>query len=154
MKIKENTKQKLFKVIASLQKQIENLGKLRPKLKSKNKELKELERTLEARIDSRTSAERLVHKQLHAEIEQRKQLEQAVEDALEYATGIINTVRNPLIVLDADLRVISASRSFYQIFKVKPKDTEKQHIYDLGDHQWDIPKLRELLEDILQGLRL
>ena len=74
---------------------------------------------------------------------------QAVQDALEYANGIINTVREPLIVLDADLKVISASRSFYQIFKVKPEHTEKQQIYDLGNHQWDIPKLRELLGDIL-----
>ena len=45
--------------------------------------------------------------------------------------------------------MISASRSFYGTFKVKPEDTEGKHIYDLGDHQWDIPKLRELLEEIL-----
>ena len=106
-------------------------------------------KVLEDRVECRTSAERIINKQLHSEIEQRKLLERKVQDALEYANGIINTVREPLIVLDADLKIISASRSFYQIFKVKPEDTEKQHIYDLGDRQWDIPKLRELLEDIL-----
>jgi len=58
-------------------------------------------------------------------------------------------VREPLIILDQDLRVVSASRSFYEFFKVKPEDTAGQLIYDLGNKQWNIPKLRELLEDIL-----
>ena len=76
-----------------------------------------------------------------------KELE--IQDALEYTKGIINTVRGPLIILYGDLTVALANRSFYQVFKVKPEETEEQHIYDLGNHQWDIPKLRELLEDIL-----
>src|SRR5664280_2420662 len=67
----------------------------------------------------------------------------------EYAENIINTVREPLIVLDQDLRVVTASRSFYEFFKVKPEETEGQLIYNLGNDQWDIPKLRELLENIL-----
>jgi two-component system CheB/CheR fusion protein len=58
-------------------------------------------------------------------------------------------VREPLISLDQDLRVVSVSRSFYEFFKVKPKETVGQLIYDLGNKQWDIPKLRELLETIL-----
>jgi len=76
-----------------------------------------------------------------------KELE--IQDALEYTKSIINTVRDPLIILQEDLTVVLANRSFYQVFKVKPEETEEQHIYDLGNHQWDIPKLRELLEDIL-----
>jgi two-component system CheB/CheR fusion protein len=67
----------------------------------------------------------------------------------EYAESIINTVREPLIALDQDLRVVTASRSFYEFFKVKPEETVGQLIYDLGNKQWDIPKLRELLETIL-----
>ena len=67
----------------------------------------------------------------------------------EYAESIINTVREPLIVLDQDLRVVTVSRSFYDFFKVKPEETIGQLIYDLGNKQWDIPKLRELLEDVL-----
>ncbi|MGD0856524.1 MAG: PAS domain S-box protein [Dehalococcoidia bacterium] len=67
----------------------------------------------------------------------------------EYSDSIINTVREPLIVLDQDLRVVSASRSFYEVFKVKPEETVGQLIYDLGNKQWDILRLRELLEDIL-----
>jgi len=72
-----------------------------------------------------------------------------IQDALEYTKSIINTVRGPLIILYDDLTVAIANRSFYQAFKVKPKETEGQLIYDLGNRQWDIPKLRELLEDIL-----
>jgi PAS domain S-box-containing protein len=67
----------------------------------------------------------------------------------EYAESIFNAVREPLIVLDQDLRVVTASRSFYEFFKVKPEETEGQLIYDLGNKQWDVPKLRELLETIL-----
>jgi PAS domain-containing protein len=67
----------------------------------------------------------------------------------EYSESIVNTVREPLIVLDQDLRVVTVSRSFYDVFKVKPEETVGQLIYDLGNKQWDIPQLRELLEDIL-----
>ena len=67
----------------------------------------------------------------------------------EYSESIIDTVREPLIILDHDLRVVTASRSFYDFFKVKPEETVGQLIYDLGNKQWDIPKLRELLENIL-----
>lgn len=149
MKSQEKTKQQLANVINSLQKQIKKLLKLGPRLEKKKKELKEFEKTLEDRVNTRTSAERVVKKLLHAEIERRKQLEREIQDALEYANSIINTIRDPLIILDTDLKIISASRSFYQTFRVKPEDTEKQYIYDLGGRQWDIPKLRELLEDIL-----
>lgn len=63
--------------------------------------------------------------------------------------GIVETIREPLLVLDRDLRIVTASRSFYEFFKVKPEETLGQFIYDLGDKQWDISKLRELLEKIL-----
>ncbi len=82
----------------------------------------------------------------------RKELEavKILEDeAREYSESIINTVREPLISLDQDLRVVTASRSFYDVFKVNPEETVGQLIYDLGNKQWDIPKLRELLETIL-----
>jgi len=67
----------------------------------------------------------------------------------EFAESIINTIREPLIVLDQNLKVVTASRSFYAFFKVKPEETVGRLIYDLGDKQWDIPRLRELLETIL-----
>jgi two-component system CheB/CheR fusion protein len=78
----------------------------------------------------------------------KRSLEQARE-ASEYAEAIVDTARGPLVVLDSDLRVKTANQAFYQTFKVKPEETERQFIYDLGRGQWDIPRLRELLEEIL-----
>ena len=80
------------------------------------------------------------------ELETIKMIE---DEAREYSESIINTVREPLIVLDQNLRVVTVSRSFYEVFKVKPEETVGQLIYDLGNKQWNIPKLRELLETIL-----
>jgi PAS domain S-box-containing protein len=76
-------------------------------------------------------------------------LKKSADEAVEFAESVINTVREPLIALDQDLRVVSVSRSFYDFFKVKPEETMGQLIYELGNKQWDIPKLRELLETIL-----
>jgi two-component system CheB/CheR fusion protein len=71
------------------------------------------------------------------------------DEEREYSESIINTVRESLIALNQDLRVVSVSRSFYEVFKVNPEETLGQLIYDLGNKQWNIPKLRELLETIL-----
>jgi transcriptional regulator with GAF, ATPase, and Fis domain len=68
---------------------------------------------------------------------------------LDIFENILGSIREPLIVLDPDLKVIRANASFYRSFSVKPEQTEGVLIYDLGNRQWDIPKLRELLEDIL-----
>jgi len=62
---------------------------------------------------------------------------------------LIDTVRSSLVVLDENLRVRSANRSFYRLFQVQPAQTEGQLIYDLGNRQWDIPALRERLERII-----
>ncbi|MFA5311351.1 MAG: PAS domain-containing protein [Candidatus Omnitrophota bacterium] len=111
--------------------------------KNKNNE------SLKSQVETRTAAERIIIKQLHYEIEERRKIDQTTQDALAYAENIVDTVREPLLILDADLKVVSANRSFYKVFNVKPEDTHKQHIYSLGNRQWDIPKLRELLEEIL-----
>ena len=63
--------------------------------------------------------------------------------------NIMGAIRQPLIVLDRDLRILKANYSFYQMFNIRPEEAEGQLIYDLGSGNWDIPKLRELLEDIL-----
>ena len=75
----------------------------------------------------------------------RKQFTE-IGDARALAQAIVDTVREPLLVFDKDLRVIAASRSFYSVFKVSPEDTQGRRLYELGDGQWDIPKLRLLLE--------
>ncbi|BBO80883.1 hypothetical protein DSCO28_14490 [Desulfosarcina ovata subsp. sediminis] len=68
---------------------------------------------------------------------------------LEIFNSILDSIREPLVVLDSDLKVVNANQSFYHTFNVKPEQTEDVLIYDLGNRQWDIPKLRELLEKIL-----
>ena len=83
------------------------------------------------------------------EIDELKQSEQAVAAARDYAENIVETVRDPLLVLDSKLRVEGANRAFYTAFRVEPADTIGKFIYDLGAKQWDIPRLRELLEKIL-----
>ena len=83
------------------------------------------------------------------DITERRRSELLVESAREYAENIVTTVREPLIVLDAHLRVRSANPSFYQTFQVAPAETEGRFIYDLGDSQWDIPALKTLLEEII-----
>ena len=86
---------------------------------------------------------------IFVDITERKKAQQIIKEARAYAENIIETMREPLIVLGDDLKVISANRAFYQTFKVNPKKTQGQFIYDLGNRQWDIPKLRQLLEEIL-----
>src|SRR5687768_3837413 len=66
-----------------------------------------------------------------------------------FSQNIVDTVREPLLMLDTTLRVHSANRAFYQTFHVSQEETENQLIYELGNGQWDIPALRNLLEDIV-----
>jgi len=80
-----------------------------------------------------------------------KHIEKVALEARDYAQGIVDTVREPLIVLDGDLKVVSASPSFYRAFGVSPGKTVGKHIYTLGNRQWDIPALRELLEKVMPG---
>lgn len=66
-----------------------------------------------------------------------------------YITTVVDTLREPFLILDEKLRVISANRTFYTTFQVKKDETEGKRVYDLGNGQWDIHKLKILLEDIL-----
>ena len=80
---------------------------------------------------------------------ERKKAELVVFEAREYAQNILATMRESLLVLDDNLNVISANDSFYKTFEATSKETEGKRIFDLGDCQWDIPKLHELLEKII-----
>ncbi|MFZ3011950.1 MAG: PAS domain-containing protein [Minisyncoccia bacterium] len=71
------------------------------------------------------------------------------EESWTYIKTVVDVVREPILILDKDLRVMAANDSFYRTFQVEVKDTEKKIVYDLGNGQWDIPALRKLLEDIL-----
>lgn len=66
-----------------------------------------------------------------------------------YIQTVVDTLREPFLILDEDLKVISANKTFYAFFQVSPAETVGKRVYDLGTGQWNIPKLRILLEDIL-----
>ncbi len=70
----------------------------------------------------------------------------SIHDGRTLAEAIVDTIREPLLILDDDLRVVAASRSFYRAFRVTRQDTQGRMLYELGDGQWNIPALRELLE--------
>ena len=73
----------------------------------------------------------------------------AAKRGLDFAEAIVETVREPLVILDQNLQVMKANKAFYATFHAAPEDTEHRLIYDLGNGQWNIPQLRELLENIL-----
>ena len=83
------------------------------------------------------------------DITKTKQAQLSAEDARLLAEGIVDTVREPLLVLDAGLKVITANRSFYNAFKVSREETENRPIFELGGSQWNIPRLKKFLTDIL-----
>ncbi len=69
--------------------------------------------------------------------------------ARDFAEAVVGVVREPVVVLDAALRVRTANHAFYQTFQLEPRNTEGRLIYEVGNGQWNIPKLRQLLEDVL-----
>jgi two-component system CheB/CheR fusion protein len=83
------------------------------------------------------------------DITQQRKAEQLGEAAKLYAESIIETMRDSLVILDENLTVVSANKSFYKTFKTSPEETEHILIYNLGNGQWNIPKLHELLEEII-----
>ena len=83
------------------------------------------------------------------DITERRRAERAAKEAHDFAESIVSTIREPLLVLSADLKVVSANRSFYETFKATPEKTEGHSIYQLGNQQWDVPKLRKLLGELL-----
>src|SRR3989339_523637 len=87
--------------------------------------------------------------QLKSSNQQLIAAEQHLKDERDYSESIIGTIRKPLLVLDKDLRVVSAGRAFYDTFKVKEKETEGKLIYKLGNGQWNIPALKVLLSNVL-----
>jgi len=71
------------------------------------------------------------------------------EKSWTYIKTVVDVVREPVLILDKDLKVMSANESFYRTFQAEPEDTEKKIVYELGNGQWDIPALRKLLDNIL-----
>jgi two-component system CheB/CheR fusion protein len=123
----------------------EELQSANEELLSGSEELQSLNEELETskeELQSTNEEVMIVNKEL---IDRNDQL----NNARLYTEGIVSTIRDPLLILDSGLRIKRATAGFYEKFKTTEKATEGQYIYELGNQQWDIPKLRELLEDIL-----
>jgi formate hydrogenlyase transcriptional activator len=118
------------------------------KAKTKQHLLLEVEE-LRKRLDAAERCLREAGEKLQVQIAERKRAEETFERVQKYAESIVETIREPLIVLTPDLRVITANHSFYGTFQVTPEETEGRFVYSLGGHAWDIPSLRELLEEII-----
>jgi PAS domain S-box-containing protein len=121
---------------------------MKKKTKTKQQLLLEMEE-LRTRLDATERRLQEANEIIQVEIAERKRAEETFVEAQKYAESIVETIREPLVVLTADLTVTSANRSFYQAFKVMPEETEGQFIYNIGNRQWDIPALREFLEEII-----
>ncbi len=98
-------------------------------------------RTLENKIDGVVMT--------FSDITALKAVEAEAKAARDYAQSIVDTVREPLLVLNGKFEVVSASKAFYKKFSVTPEATQGKLLYELGDNQWDIPRLRDLLETVL-----
>jgi signal transduction histidine kinase/DNA-binding response OmpR family regulator len=83
------------------------------------------------------------------DVTEKRRAQHLLEQIEAYAQDVVDTVREPLLILDSSLRVHSANGAFYQTFHVSAEETENRLIYELGNGQWDIPDLRTLLEDIV-----
>ena len=83
------------------------------------------------------------------DIDRLKRAELAAVASKKFFESVVNTVSNPMLVLDGHLKVVSANDGFYRTFQVFPRATEGRPVYELGDGQWDLPGLRRLLEEIL-----
>src|SRR6185437_12962068 len=139
------TREAMQRVIEEMEATNEELQSANEEILSSNEELQSLNEELEtSKEEIQASNEELLV--LNEELQQRNV---QVQEARDYADAIVQTVREPLLVLDANLRVQRANQAFYQCFQVEPADTERRSIFELGNGRWNIPALRTLLSDLL-----
>lgn len=138
--------------LEKLRRRIAELEKLEEKHKITEEELKAVNQQLDAGNQQLKASEQQLkayNEQLQASEQEIKAKEAAAQSARKFAESIIDTIRHPLLVLDEDLQVISANRFFYKMFKVDKKETTGNKLYELGNKQWNIPQLKELLKKTL-----
>jgi two-component system, chemotaxis family, CheB/CheR fusion protein len=139
------TREERRSIIEELEAANEELQSANEEILSSNEEFQSLNEELE------TSKEEIQasNEELLVVNQELKQSNTQLHTAREYADAIVETIREPLLVLDADLRVQRANPAFYQFFQVEPAQTEHRLLFELEDSQWDIPALRTLLEELL-----
>lgn len=141
----ESVREDMRSIIEQQHASNEELQSANEEIVSSNEELQSINEELETtREEVESSNEELMT--INTELQVRNE---QLAEAYEYAEAVFATIREAMIVLDHDLRIKSANRSFYKIFRETPEHTEGMLIFELGNRQWDIPKLRELLEDIV-----
>lgn len=124
--------------IEELQSANEEVVSSNEELQSVNEELKTSKEEIESTNEELTTT--------NQELQTRNEL---LNESYMYSEAILSNIHDPLLVLDKDLRIMSASKSFYKKFIFIPEETEGMLLYDIGNKEWDIPALRQLLEDVL-----
>ena len=141
----EATREQMRSMIEEFEAANEELHAANEESLSSNEELQSLNEELEtSKEEIQASNEELLV--VNAELQLRNR---QVQEARDFADAIVETIREPLLVLDAGLRVQRANQAFYRCFQVEPADTEGHRIFDLGNGQWNISILRTLLEELL-----
>ena len=125
----------------------EELQSANEEVVSSNEELQTVNEELETSKEEIESANEELTT-TNQELQTRNDL---LNEAYDYSEAVFSTIHEPLIVLDKNLRVKSANKRFYKLYNTKAEETEGMLLYDLGNKQWNIPRLRELLEEILPG---
>jgi two-component system CheB/CheR fusion protein len=141
----ESTRQEMRSVIEEFEAANEELHSANEESLSSNEELRSLNEELEtSKEEIQASSEELLV--VNTELQQRNI---QLQEARDFTDAVVETIREPLLILDEDLYVQRANQAFYQHFQVKPVDTERRRIFELGEGQWNIPALRTLLEELL-----
>ena len=123
----------------------EELQSANEEIVSSNEEMQSLNEELETskeEIESTNEELTTSNQELHARIQQ-------VEELYNYSEAILSTIHEPMLILDKDIRIKSANKAFCKLFHVTEEDTIGISLFKLGNNQWNIPRLRELLEDII-----
>lgn len=124
---------------------IEEILSTNEELQSTNEEMETAKEELQSVNEELTT----VNEQLDFRNKELSHLNEELQKSTDYALAIVDTVREPLLVLNANLYIVTANRAFYKTFEVTPEETLDHFLWDLGNHQWDIPQVRQLLEKIL-----
>ncbi|RRB13752.1 chemotaxis protein CheB [Larkinella knui] len=136
----------LHSIIEEQEANNEELQSANEEIISSNEELQSINEELEtSKEEIESSNEEL--QTINQELQQRND---QLTEAYEFAEDIFATIREATVVLNRDLKVMSANRAFYSIFRVQEDDTEGRMFYELGNRQWDIPKLRKMLDEVLE----
>jgi two-component system CheB/CheR fusion protein len=138
-------REQIHMIMESQEKAYEELQTANEEIVSANEEFQTLNEELE------TSKEEIeaTNEELLSAIRELKTHNELLAESYSYSQTIIATIHEPMIVLDKNLHVKSANKSFYKKFLVNKQETEGKPLFELGNKQWDIPELRELLEEIL-----